>query len=142
MSRETPLLTDKKLWQAMRSSMALPVAFSPMEFAPWLLTDGGVKENLPVDLAAELGATSALVVDVSPPMPPLKHDNFMHIGLRALDIIGQESNDWTTKIKVDIIQPNVAKINTLDFNKLDEAIAAGYKAGYDYLKQHDMSKKG
>lgn len=133
--RTAPVLTDVKLWEAMRSSMAIPVVFSPTSFPPWLLTDGGIKENLPVDLAAELGAEKVIAVDVGPPLPPLQPINFIQIGLRALDIMAEERSEWSTDIPVEVIRPDVTAIGGLDFNRLDEAIEAGYQAGLEYLRQ-------
>jgi len=50
------------LASAMRASMAVPGVFAPVEIDGRLLTDGGIANNLPVDVARSLGATRLVVV--------------------------------------------------------------------------------
>ena len=45
-----------RLPQAMRASMAIPAAFSPVRMGDMVLVDGGLKNNYPVDVAREMGA--------------------------------------------------------------------------------------
>ncbi len=50
--------------QAMRASMAIPAAFSPVRIGDKVLVDGGLKNNYPADLARELGAEIIIGVTV------------------------------------------------------------------------------
>ena len=45
-----------RLAQAMRASMAIPGAFSPVKLHDIVLVDGGLRNNYPVDVAREMGA--------------------------------------------------------------------------------------
>ena len=45
-----------RLPQAMRASMAIPAAFSPVRIGDMVLVDGGLKNNFPVDVARQMGA--------------------------------------------------------------------------------------
>ena len=45
-----------RLPQAMRASMAIPAAFSPVRIGDKVLVDGGLKNNYPADIAREMGA--------------------------------------------------------------------------------------
>ncbi len=45
-----------RLPQAMRASMAIPAAFSPVRLGDMVLVDGGLKNNYPVDVARQMGA--------------------------------------------------------------------------------------
>ena len=45
-----------KLPQAIRASMAIPAAFSPVRIDSMVLVDGGMKNNYPADVAREMGA--------------------------------------------------------------------------------------
>ena len=53
-----------RLPQAMRASMAIPVAFSPVRIGDKVLVDGGMKNNYPADLAREMGADIIIGVTV------------------------------------------------------------------------------
>ena len=45
-----------RLPQAIRASMAIPAAFSPVRMGDMVLVDGGLKNNYPADVAREMGA--------------------------------------------------------------------------------------
>ncbi len=49
---------------AMRASMAIPAAFSPVRIGDMVLVDGGLKNNYPADIAREMGAEIIIGVTV------------------------------------------------------------------------------
>ena len=48
------VLSDVPLSTAMRASMSIPGAFAPTNVEGWLLGDGGLTRNLPVEVAQDL----------------------------------------------------------------------------------------
>ena len=53
-----------RLAQAMRASMSIPGAFSPVRIGDKVLVDGGLKNNYPADIAREMGAEIIIGVTV------------------------------------------------------------------------------
>ena len=53
-----------RLPQAMRASMAIPAAFSPVRMGNHILVDGGLRNNYPADIAREMGADVIIGVTV------------------------------------------------------------------------------
>ncbi len=53
-----------RLPQAMRASMAIPAAFSPVRIGDIVLVDGGLKNNYPADIARQMGADIIIGVTV------------------------------------------------------------------------------
>ena len=53
-----------RLPQAMRASMAIPAAFSPVRIGDKVLVDGGLKNNYPADIARQMGAEVIIGVTV------------------------------------------------------------------------------
>jgi NTE family protein len=53
-----------RLPMAMRASMAIPAAFSPVRMGDKVLVDGGLKNNYPADIAREMGADIIIGVTV------------------------------------------------------------------------------
>jgi NTE family protein len=49
-----------------RASTAIPGIFAPVEIDGRLLVDGGVVDNLPVDVVREMGADYVIAVDLFP----------------------------------------------------------------------------
>ena len=71
------------LSQAMRASMSIPGAFSPVRKDSMVLVDGGLRNNFPADIAREMGAD--YLIGVSVQGPPKTADDLSH----AASILGQ-----------------------------------------------------
>ena len=56
------------LSQAMRASMSIPGAFSPVRMGDMVLVDGGLRNNFPVDVAKAMGADIVIGVSVQAPL--------------------------------------------------------------------------
>lgn len=54
-----------RLPQAIRASMSIPAAFSPVRIGDMVLVDGGLKNNFPVDVAREMGAEIVIGVTLN-----------------------------------------------------------------------------
>lgn len=79
-----PLLTGNTA-RAVLASSAFPGVYPPVHLDGRMLIDGGVVADVPLDLAVELGAASALVLSV----PPLAHDESPRT---AIDILFRASS--------------------------------------------------
>lgn len=62
------ILDRGNLAKAMRASMSIPAALPPVNHEGRLLVDGGIANNIPVDVARKMGADIVIVVDVSAPL--------------------------------------------------------------------------
>lgn len=62
------ILDSGNLAKAMRASMSIPAALPPVKHDGKLLVDGGIGNNIPIDVAREMGADIFIVVDVSAPL--------------------------------------------------------------------------
>ena len=58
------ILHEGSLARAMRASMAIPGIFKPVEIGGQKLVDGGMLNNLPVDVCREMGADIVIAVDL------------------------------------------------------------------------------
>ncbi len=65
---EAVVLDHGDLAEAIRASMSIPGVFSPMEIDGRLLVDGGIADNVPVDVVRAMGADIVIAVDVGGPM--------------------------------------------------------------------------
>ena len=64
----TVVLSQGDLALALRSSMSVPGLFAPTEVAQRVLGDGGLVNNLPVDVARAMGADVVIVVNIGTPL--------------------------------------------------------------------------
>src|SRR5207342_1191030 len=61
LSGQMVVLEHGDLATAMRASMAIPGAFAPVYSEPYVLSDGGIVRNLPVDVARNMCADVVIV---------------------------------------------------------------------------------
>ena len=64
----TIVMKDGDLALALRSSMSVPGVFSPTEVGERVLGDGGLVNNLPVDVARAMGVDRVIVVNIGTPL--------------------------------------------------------------------------
>src|SRR5580693_6269214 len=120
---------DGPLSLALRSTMSLPGIFSPVRAKDAIYADGGLLQNIPVEVAAEMGAdlTLAIHLDEAPLNPESNLSSFSVLG-RSISVM-ISANELISMQKADIlVSVPLQKYGTLDFNKADEIIKAGYDA--------------
>jgi NTE family protein len=69
---DAAVLGSGDLATAMRASMAVPGVFEPVEYRGQVLADGGLVDNLPIDVAHAMGVDVLIVVDTGYPLQPRK----------------------------------------------------------------------
>ena len=100
---ERVILQDGSVLEAVRATSAVPGLFPPVKRGDQLLVDGGVLDNLPADVARELGADIVIAVDVSSDeqtVEPLYHSRLVPPGLadtinvlwRTMLVMSREAN--------------------------------------------------
>jgi NTE family protein len=60
------ILTKGSVAAAVRATISVPAVFEPVEFDVYRLVDGGILNNVPVDVVRNLGAERVIAVDVLP----------------------------------------------------------------------------
>ncbi len=68
---------------AVRASMAVPGAFAPVKHEGRVLVDGGIVDNIPIDVARQMGVDRLIVVDVGQPLAPARVDAEWRAGAAA-----------------------------------------------------------
>lgn len=132
---ERVVLDSGDLRVAISGSSAVPVVFEPVRHDGRLLVDGGVVDNLPVDVARSMGAEYVIAVSI---MPELKGDqepkDVRDVMMLMLNIV--EHNTEAARSLADIvITPDVSRVALSNFKQLDEAYEAGLAAGAAALPQ-------
>ncbi len=120
------------LTTAMRASISAPGLFSPVEVEQRWLIDGGVAENLPVDVAREMGVDVLIVVDVSFPLlssrqltSPLQVSNQM---LAILVRRETERQLATLSARDVVIRPPLGSASSANFSLVRSSIDKGEQA--------------
>ncbi|MEC6830727.1 patatin-like phospholipase family protein [Photobacterium toruni] len=131
-TKVTPVVIDSgHLATAMQASMTVPGALKPVHLDNKLLVDGGVVNNMPVDIAKQLGANVIIAVDLRDSLMPKKDlDSALNIVSQLTTFMTNASADYQKSLMKpsDIyLQPNVSFMTAADFDKLELAYQAGRK---------------
>ncbi|MDX1303110.1 patatin-like phospholipase family protein [Photobacterium sp.] len=125
-----PVVIDSgHLATAMQASMTVPGALKPVRWHDKLLVDGGVVNNMPVDVAHSLGANVIIAVDLRDGL--LSEDELNS----ALNIVSQLTT-YMTNSSADsqkalmrpgdvYLQPDVSFMMAPDFDQMERAYHAG-----------------
>ena len=137
LAAEVVVMDSGNLAMAMRSSMALPAVFDPVEYGDRLLVDGGVLMNVPVSVGRESGADVIIAVDVGSPLAP-KEDvqNILQILYQLTGVVTVVNSRQQVALLDDddflLFPPIDAEITTGSFARAPDAIPAGYSEAMKY----------
>ena len=116
---------------ALRSSMSVPAVFAPTDVNGRILGDGGLVNNLPVDVARAMGVDVVIAVNVGTPLA--SRDTLGSAGGLTSQMINilteqnvQRSLASLTPRDV-LIAPDLGKLSSGDFNRTRELIDQGEK---------------
>ncbi|CAH6821173.1 Serine protease [Vibrio chagasii] len=135
---EEVVIDHGHLVDAMMASMSVPGALPPYEVDGRMLVDGGVTNNMPVDVARAMGADIIIAVDISTNYKG-KEDftTFLAAADQLSNYLVQRSTQEQAETLKDndvFLQPDVGQMETTEFDKMPSA----YEAGYEAAKQHSV----
>lgn len=137
------VLDTGSLARNMRASMAIPGAFKPVQIDTLMLVDGGMGNNLPVDVVRKMGADIVIAVDLQ----QRKHDDYRSPfsflkGLGGiLDWLAERPDIKkynVNRTKADLyINPDLGSYGVTDFNAkaIKDILKIGEDTGILYRKQ-------
>ncbi|QRK85749.1 patatin-like phospholipase family protein [Pseudomonas granadensis] len=118
--------------QVIRASMSIPAVFAPVELDGRLLVDGGMTDNIPLDVARQMGVDVAIVVDIGTPLRNRKQlatvVDVLNQSITLMTRSNSEEQLAALKSTDVLIQPALAAYGVTDFGKTQEMIDAGYRA--------------
>lgn len=146
------------LWRALRASVAVPGILPPVSEGGHLLVDGGVMNNLPVDIMAQEARGPIIAVDVSGEIDLRADDerygersifsmlwqrmrgspSIVSILMRA-GTVGSDSQRRSVRALADfLIEPPLDGISIRDWNSFERIIAQGYAYAMLDIEKHGV----
>lgn len=127
---EPYLLTKGDLALALRASMAVPFAFAPVSIEGRLLVDGGIVNNIPVDVVKDMGADIVIAVDIATPILDQvdSSSSLLTVVEQSINISLIQNSIRLIKKADIIIEPDLREFAATDFDKSSDMIARGYQA--------------
>ncbi len=135
---ESVVLNKGSLARAIRSSMAIPGAFSPVDWEGRRLVDGGVTRNFPVKDLKEMGATYTIGVSVSTPIKNVEElDNVATVLSQVIFLNENADRIQESAITDLLINVPMGEYTSGSFDEGDAIIDLGIAEGrkfYPYFK--------
>lgn len=131
-SGEKVVFRKGHLPRVIRASMSIPAVFAPVELDGRLLVDGGMTDNIPLDVARDMGVDIAIVVDIGTPLRSRQQlATVVDVLNQSITLMTRRNSEeqLATLHKNDVlIQPPLASFGVTDFGRAREMIDAGYRA--------------
>jgi NTE family protein len=126
---EEVVLGQGDLVTVLRASMSAPGVLTPVEVNGRLLVDGGLVDNLPVELAQSMGVERLIVVDVSFPLAGRKGLN------SAFDITNQMVGIMVRRGTLEskkllqagdvLLEPDLGAMTAIEFSRMPQVMEQG-----------------
>jgi predicted acylesterase/phospholipase RssA len=129
------------LWEAVGASMAIPGLAPPLARRATLLIDGGILNNLPIDVMVGREPGPVVAVDVmhklasadgagseEPALPTI-----LEVLSRATVLSSIQRADANRGLARVVIAPDVHELSLRDFRRIDPAVDAGRRAAEEAL---------
>lgn len=135
---ERVVFREGSLTQAMRASMSVPGLMAPVEYEGKKLVDGGLVDNLPVELGRELcNADRVIAVNVGSPLrEPENVGSLLSVTAQMIGILTKQNvgRSLSSLTGQDIyIAPELGTIKASEFARYSEAADAGRSAAEKQL---------
>jgi len=128
-SRKPYVFKDGSLAVALRATMSIPGAFSPVHEGKAVFVDGGLLDNLPTDVVRQMGAEIVIAVHLErgPPEPRDIQSLFTVLDQSVNTVL--EENELRSLEQADaVISVPLAEFRMRDYAKSDQIMQRGYEA--------------
>ena len=131
------VLGSGSITKAMSASAAVPSIVEPVVINNRLLVDGGISNNMPVDVLREMGAQRIIAVDIGSPLATKEEIK------NTIDVLNQLSTILTNNTTIKqvkklnsqdlYIRPQIEGLSTTDFSIMPQALALGTSSANEQL---------
>ena len=142
------VIEDGDLSTALRASMAVPGAFTPVNRDGELLVDGGLVSNLPVEIAKHLGVDHVIAVNIGSEIYSLeKLGSIVGLSVQTVNVLIQQNIDRSVAALEPgdvLIKPQLGEFSAANFADASSLIPIGYEAtleSLDRLSQYQVDEE-
>ena len=135
-SGEPIVFSEGSLREAVTASCAVPGAVVPLKEGQWLLSDGGIINNVPTSVARKEGAGVVLAVAVTRNAAPEKEfETVLEIYYRASEIMSSKLQEYQLMQADIVISPDVGDLHWSSFSQARDLIDEGERATDERLNE-------
>jgi len=143
------VLAHGDLARSIRASMSVPAIFAPVEIEGHLLVDGGVANNVPVNVVRQMGADIVIAIDVG--SPSLTREQLRSVfgitGQLTWILTARNTEQQIASLKkTDIfLRPDLGDFSSANFTEAVTVIPIGERAAnadVDRLRKRSLTAEG
>lgn len=136
---EMVVIEDGELSTALRASMAVPGAFTPVNRDGALLVDGGLVANLPVEIAKMLNVEHVIAVDIGSDIFGIeKLGNIVGLTVQTVNVLIQQNIDRSVAALEPgdvLLKPQIGNFSSANFKDAGSLIPIGYAETIDSINR-------
>lgn len=116
------------LCEAIMASCSIPGVFRPRGYQKYLLVDGGVTNNLPVDLLRAANVDKIIAVDIGVPYGDFHNSSIFEVVTNSFSVMSYALKECTSVSESLLLKPPIPKnANLLSFEQMKNCMDAGYE---------------
>lgn len=128
--------TNGLLCEVMMATSAVPAVFRPRALEDALLVDGGVTDNLPVDLLIAAGVPNVLAVDICRRYKIPERNNLLETTAHSFAIMSDRLKEHISTGERLLLRPDLPeKAGLLTFEYMEDCMNAGYEAAKEHIPE-------
>jgi len=130
------ILDHGSLGKSIAASSAFPIILAPVPIDSFLLVDGGLTNNVPADVAKNMGADFIIAVDVTSKITTISRNmDLVSYFNQAMNTLAYLTDTRNLNLSDILIHPEIEEYSSSDFDAVDSLIQRGYKATLPYLPE-------
>ena len=128
-SEKQVVFKDGPLFEALRATMSIPGVFTPIRSGDRILVDGGMLNNLPVDVAKQMGVDVVIAVSLpNPPMDPKTGESIIGVLKRTGSVMVSNNERHNMELADILVMPDVTGFDSSNFEQFEGLSERGYNA--------------
>ena len=131
------VLDSGSINQAMKASASVPGIVAAVEIDGVMLVDGGITNNMPIDVVKKMGADIVIAVDIGSPLADQSQLTSTVSVLNQLSTILTNNTSLAQKSLLSdndiLLRPAIDDLSTTDWSVMPEALALGEQVALDNL---------
>ncbi|MDR0822688.1 MAG: patatin-like phospholipase family protein [Endomicrobium sp.] len=135
---ERILLREGSVAFAARASATIPGVFKPAAYNQRYLVDGGLYENIPVDVARIFNPDIVIAISVAADISKNSTSNVFNSLMQAIYIQGKVFDGENISKSDIVISPSVGDVSATELNRSAEVIRKGFVAGRQSIENVKM----
>jgi len=123
------VLSEGNLARAIQASSTVPLLFTPVPWGDMLLVDGGLVDNLPVNVVRDMGCDFVIASAVEESMhPPKELANLLNVADQVTSIPMRNVTRISKNFADFVINPDMEGFSSTQFSNIPEIIERGRQA--------------